>query len=517
MTEPIQNPWRFAEISEPRGLHVPKPCAVQRRSAPLRPTGARPTGLCAAALRLAVLGLAALCVAGLWAAGRADLAIADSQGSSNPASHDAPAQLEAPPGWSTASPRPEMSPRFWVERPESPETSPKTVADAVPGPGAEPGSGSATDLGPFGLAMAGAGSESVDGRWIHTQDVAGEKCYAFFARAHTKAVAEPERSILARIVWLDAKGAQVEQPDYPPSRPVQGSRDSWILEGAYRAPARAARAQIELHLRWTPDGQVIWWGPSLREARAPPPRKVRLASVNHRPRGGTPMANVERFAALVGEAARQKADAVCLPEGITVVGTGKSYADVAEPVPGPSTEALSKAAAQHGIHVFAGLYEREGAAIHNTCIVLGRDGKLIGKYRKVCIPREEIDGGIAPGDEYPVFDLDFGRVGMMICWDVHFPEVARELGRKGAEVIFLPIWGGNKTLAQARAIENQIFLVTSGYDFETSIFDRTGLEMAKAERDPEVIVVEVDLNERQLWPWLGDWRSRIWREAPSRR
>ena len=63
------------------------------------------------------------------------------------------------------------------------------------------------------------------------------------------------------------------------------------------------------------------------------------------------------------------------------------------------------------------------------------------------LPREEIDGGVTPGDALPVFETDFGTIGMMICWDVTFPEAARTLAKQGAEVIFLPIWGGNLTLA----------------------------------------------------------------------
>jgi predicted amidohydrolase len=106
---------------------------------------------------------------------------------------------------------------------------------------------------------------------------------------------------------------------------------------------------------------------------------------------------------------------------------------------------------------------------------------------------------------------------MMICWDVHFPEVARELAAGGAEVIFMPIWGGNETLARARAIENQVYLVASGYDFQTAIYDKSGQPVAATRDDPAVIVIEVDLNDRLLWPWLGDWRARIWREGPARK
>jgi predicted amidohydrolase len=105
---------------------------------------------------------------------------------------------------------------------------------------------------------------------------------------------------------------------------------------------------------------------------------------------------------------------------------------------------------------------------------------------------------------------------MMICWDVHFPEVARELAARGAEVILMPIWGGNETLARARAIENQLYVVASGYDFRTAIFDRAGKTLVEATQDPAVLVTEIDLQDRLLWPWLGEWRARIWREGPAR-
>ncbi len=198
------------------------------------------------------------------------------------------------------------------------------------------------------------------------------------------------------------------------------------------------------------------------------------------------------------------------------MGTKYQYADVAEPIPGPSTRFLGRLAKKHHLYIVAGLYERAGKAVYNTSVLMGRDGEVAGKYRKVCLPREEIDGGMTPGSEYPVFDTDFGRVAMMICWDVSYPEVARELAAKGAEVILMPIAGGNEILVRARAIENQLHLVASGYDIPTAIYDRGGQALAKAKKDPEVVVCEVDLNARQIWYWLGDWRSRIWREGPPR-
>ena len=126
----------------------------------------------------------------------------------------------------------------------------------------------------------------------------------------------------------------------------------------------------------------------------------------------------------------QKADIVCLPEGITVVNTGQKYMDVSEPVPGPSTRFLGKLAKKYNMYIIAGIYEREGVAVYNTAVLLDRSGVLAGKYRKVCLPREEIERGLTPGDSFPVFDTDFGRIGIMICWDVFFPGTGTNVSSK---------------------------------------------------------------------------------------
>jgi predicted amidohydrolase len=397
-----------------------------------------------------------------------------------------------PDGWKPHIVRDEIAPRFWVEYPKGEER------------GAE-----------YELGMAGRGSEVLDGRWVRRQPVAAGRHYAFHAEFQARQVATPARSILARVFWFDPEGKQIGYDEYPNPSPL-AEKDGWTtVSGLYEVPAGATQAQLELHLRWTPNGSVLWRKITLTETKPADARKVRLAAVHHRPRGtSSANENLEQFAPLIGEAALQKADIVCLPEGITQVGTKFKFVDVAEPVPGPSTRFLGRQAKEHHLYIVAGLYERAGEAVYNTSVLMGRDGELVGKYRKVCLPREEIDGGLMPGSEYPVFDTDFGRVAMMICWDSSYPEVARTLAAKGAEVIFMPIAGGNETLVRARAIENQLHLVTSGYDIATAIYDRAGEPLVKAKEDSEVVVCEVDLNARQIWYWLGDWRSRIWHEGP---
>jgi predicted amidohydrolase len=250
------------------------------------------------------------------------------------------------------------------------------------------------------------------------------------------------------------------------------------------------------------------------------PRKVKVASVNHRPRNTkSARDNLEQFAKLIDEAGAAKADIVCLPEAITVIGRGSDYLGNAEPIPGgPSTEFLGEVARRNNLYIVAGLMERDGKAAYNTAVLIGRDGKYLGKYRKVCLPASEYNGGLAPGSEYPIFDTDFGKVGIMICWDVSYPEVSRELAVRGAELILMPIWGGNETLCKARAIENQIPLVISSYDLRSAIYDSAGEAKAQA-KDTSSCVVYADFNlaEAMNWKWSGHWRDRIWIEGPVRK
>jgi predicted amidohydrolase len=99
---------------------------------------------------------------------------------------------------------------------------------------------------------------------------------------------------------------------------------------------------------------------------------------------------------------------------------------------------------------------------------------------------------------------------------VSYPEVARGLAAGGAEIIFMPIWGGNETLCRARAIENQIPLVISSYDLRSAIYDQAGEPKAQAkDASSGIVVADVDLAETMNWKWTGHWRDRIWIEGPA--
>jgi predicted amidohydrolase len=221
---------------------------------------------------------------------------------------------------------------------------------------------------------------------------------------------------------------------------------------------------------------------------------------------------VRQFLATVDATVHGKTDVILLPEGITVVGTGKTYIDVAESIPGPTTEKLGELARKRSSYVAAGIFEREGAAVYNTAVLIDRQGNVAGKYRKVYLPREEVEGGLTPGADYPVFQTDFGTVGLMICYDVFFSDPARALASRGAEIILMPIWGGDETLAKARAIENKIFLVASGYDHPTYIMDPMGERLSEARTRGSAATATVDLNKRYLEQFLGDMHGRRMKE-----
>jgi len=254
----------------------------------------------------------------------------------------------------------------------------------------------------------------------------------------------------------------------------------------------------------------------------------------------------------IREAAKRGAQIVCTHElflGEYFCRTeDASLFNLAEPIPGPSTEALGKAARENKVAIVASLFERRAAGLyHNTCAVIDADGSYLGKYRKMHIPDDPLyyeKFYFTPGDlGFPTFDTQYGRVGVQICWDQWYPEGARLISLAGAQVIFYPTsigwhpaekdeFGASqldawKTIQRGHAIANGVFVAVTnrvgfegnpsagdpGIEFWGSSFvaDPFGRVIAEADTNKEeILIAECDPSKsedtRRNWPFLRDRR-----------
>jgi N-carbamoylputrescine amidase len=257
---------------------------------------------------------------------------------------------------------------------------------------------------------------------------------------------------------------------------------------------------------------------------------------------------LQKTAERVREAASRGAKLVCLEELFAseyfCQSEDHSKFDLAEPIPGPTTDAMAKVAKETGVSIVVPLFERRAAGVyHNSLVVVGPNGEILGRYRKMHIPDDPLfyeKFYFTPGDlGFVAIPTPGTTVGPLICWDQWYPEAARLTALRGAEILVYPTaigWHPNEkqkygasqlsawqTIQRAHAIANGVFVVAvnrvghegpkdGGLDFwgHSFVADPFGVVLAEAGEDEEVLVVECDLSRveevRQNWPFLRDRR-----------
>ncbi len=290
------------------------------------------------------------------------------------------------------------------------------------------------------------------------------------------------------------------------------------------------------------------------------PRKYSIAAVQMR-MGADPEANLASALKHIRQAAQLGANIVCLPELFRTQyfcqREDLRLFDLAEPIPGQSTEKLGSVARETGVAIVASLFERRAPGLyHNTAVTLGPNGQIAGVYRKMHIPDDPLyyeKYYFTPGDlGFQAVDTTFGRFGTLVCWDQWFPEAARLTVLQGAELLFYPTaigwhpaeknefgaaqYDAWQTIQRAHAIANGVYVAAvnrvgsergeiklsngellsapgPGIEFWGGSFiaDPFGRVIAKASHEnEEILVAEVDLNlieeTRRNWPFLRDRR-----------
>lgn len=271
-------------------------------------------------------------------------------------------------------------------------------------------------------------------------------------------------------------------------------------------------------------------------------------------------ANLRKAVDMVRDAAARGAALICLPEMYRsqyfCQEENHANFDLAESIPGTSTEALGPVARELNVSIVAPIFERRAAGLyHNSLVMITPESEVSGIYRKMHIPDDPAyyeKFYFTPGDlGFRAFDTPVGKVGTLICWDQWYPEGARLTALRGAEILFYPTAIGWhpaekeefgeaqqdawRTIQRSHAIANGLFVAavnrvgheitvdgTAGIEFwgRSFIADPFGRVIAQAGADEEVLICEIDprlIEEtRQHWPFLRDRRIDVYRDIEKR-
>jgi predicted amidohydrolase len=367
--------------------------------------------------------------------------------------------------------------------------------------------------GKYGLKMESS-NPNCHGRAVQTVQVKGGQTYLFSARFRPADIKSVHKSVLIRVRWLMDK----QQVGYSFIYDIAGESNGWFLAtDKIKAIEGATTAEISLEFRWSTG--TVWWDEiSMDACPEDPPRNVKVGTFYFRPQGPTVEKNISMMSQFLDSAGNAGCDIVCLPEGWPTCNTGLGMTKVeANTLDGSASVMLSQKAKQYKMYIVSGLYSWVGDTLKNVAVLYDRKGNIEGVYEKVQLPDSETEQGAVPGNSFPVYTTDFGKIGILICWDSAFPEVSRMLALNGAEILFCPIWGDIrgpeswKVTARSRAIDNGVFFVTNIFDGHSVIVNPAGDILQESGTQGTLLTQTIDLNYNPPWDWIGNAGRGVWK------
>lgn len=271
-------------------------------------------------------------------------------------------------------------------------------------------------------------------------------------------------------------------------------------------------------------------------------KKIKVAALQLKGLGENKEENINYAIRMVNEALKNKPDIICLPELFSTYyfcdGKNPSPVNLAETIPGKTTDMIAEIAKREKIWIICPIYEKDNSYYYNSASLINPEGKIAGKYRKAHLPH--VDFGNVKLDEtkyfsygnlgFPVFEANGIKIGILICYDRSFPEAWRELSLGGADIVFVPTagpgWRGEHWIMElsTMALQNGVFVVASNrvgqqdniYFFgQTAIITPFGAVISRGDEQNEGIIYgELDLNEikkaRERLPLLNTRRPEVY-------
>lgn len=366
------------------------------------------------------------------------------------------------------------------------------------------------------LKISSDNNPNVYGKFLSSEIcLSGSPAVIFEADYSCTNVQNEEKSIFAMISFYSNSNGEKKmlERNYADIIHTNGGQ----IKKLYRkldVPETAEYVILEIGARYCPEAVVEWDNIKLENAVEKQQRIVRIATT-YKTRQDTPAENLDVMIDIINKAGESNPDVILLSELVYESCHRKvSWEENSQPIPGNLTDTIGEYAKKYNTYIIFSMNERvtepSGEAVYNTGVVIGRDGKVCGKYRKTHLPLTEAESGTSPGNTgLNVFDLDFGRIGIIICYDQFFPELSRTLALMGAEIIFIPTMGEDEVVHRAIARTNGVYVVVSGYNggISSRIVNPLG-EIVNFVKDDNIkdvpyVTEQVDLNQRFFTYWMS--------------